>query len=63
MPARLGEVLYWAACAIGAPLLVAGAITAWIDATDRVIVLVVLCGSGLLSLLFGRACLYVLAGR
>jgi hypothetical protein len=64
MAARLGEVLFWVACAIGAPLIMAGVtIPVW-DPKDPIAMgLILFAVPGLLSLLFGRACLYVLAGR
>jgi hypothetical protein len=67
MAARLGEVLYWACNAIGAVLLIAAVTVAlWVDndpPTLRWVLMAFLAGPALLSVLFGRACLYVLSGR
>jgi hypothetical protein len=61
--ARLGEVLYWAACAV-AGLLALAAIAVFVAATSGDWTATIMLGAlAALVWLFGRACLYVLAGR
>lgn len=61
MVVRLGEVIYWA-CSTAGWLLFALTAYVW-DPHDPSLALMLLASPGLLLLLFGRACLYVLAGK
>jgi hypothetical protein len=60
--ARLGQVLYWLACT-GAALLALAAIAVFVAASGDGAATLMLSVSAALVWLFGRACLYVLAGR
>jgi hypothetical protein len=64
MAARLGDVLYWAACLIaGLFLVLAGGQFVFGGDSDRVIFAIILLAIAIITWLIGRAIRYVLAGR
>jgi hypothetical protein len=63
MAARLGQVLYWVACGIGALIAAFGLYMLMTEPEIDRGASVAMIGSGGAVWLIGRACLYVLAGR
>jgi hypothetical protein len=61
--ARLGQVLYWAACGLAALIAATGAYILMTGPENDRGASVGMMGSSVVVWLIGRACLYVLAGR
>ena len=63
MFARLGQVLYWAACGIAALLFASGIYIAFGDAADKFAIVGFTWAFAGSAWLVGRAALYVLSGK
>jgi hypothetical protein len=64
MLARLGDVLYWAACGLAVLfLLLSASVVVFGEGDSRTFGITWTAVLGVLVWLFGRACRYVLAGR
>jgi hypothetical protein len=62
MAVRLGEVLYWAGLGLGGFWLAVGSYV-YFTGMDWLTVTIIFTTPGILLVLLGRACLYVLANR